>query len=215
MIAAGLASDFTGWLDRVSSHWWFLAVILLIALADSVIPVVPSETCVIIGGVAAGTGHYPIWAVIPVAAVGAALGDNLAYQLGHSAGPWFERRAARKEKTRVRLEWTKRQIVERGGLLLVTARFIPGGRTILTLSCGITKQPRRWFVRWVALAALLWATYGSLLGFVGGRAFKDNHTKAFVVAFGAALGATAVIEAVRWVRHRGDRARQPEHVVDR
>ena len=209
MIAAGLLGDLSSWLDRVSGHWWFLAVILVIALLDSVIPIVPSETCVIIGGVAAGTGHYPLWLVIPAGAVGAAIGDNVAYLLGRRAGPWFERRAARKDSTRARLDWTKRQIVERGGPLLVTARFVPGGRTLLTVSCGITRQPRSWFVRWVALATVLWATYAALLGYVGGRAFQDDHTKAFGVAFVTALAATGVIELVRWMRRRPDRGTNP------
>jgi membrane-associated protein len=213
-LAASTLSDLSGWLDRISSHWWFLAVIVLIALLDSVIPVVPSETCVIIGGVAAGMGHYPLWLVIPAGAIGAFAGDNLAYELGQRAGPWFERRAARKAKTRVRLEWTKRQIVERGGLLLITARFIPGGRTLLTLSCGITNQKRWWFAGWVAVAATLWSTYASLLGFIGGKAFQDNHTKAFVVAFGAAIGMTGLIEGVRWVRHRRDREPVPTRVIE-
>ena len=126
-LAASTLSDLSGWLDRISSHWWFLGVIVLIALLDSVVPIVPSETCVIIGGVAAGMGHYPLWLVIPAGAVGAFAGDNLAYELGHRAGPWFERRAARKAKTRVRLEWTKRQIVERG--TLQTLRCATGRRT--------------------------------------------------------------------------------------
>lgn len=214
IVAASTLSDLSGWLDRISSHWWFLGIVLLIAFLDSVVPIVPSETCVIIGGVAAGMGHYPLWLVIPAGAIGAFLGDNLAYELGHRAGPWFERRAARKAKTRVRLEWTKRQIVERGGPLLITARFIPGGRTLLTLSCGITGQRRAWFAGWVAIAATLWATYASLLGFVGGKTFQDNHTKAFVLAFGAALGVTALIEGVRWVRHRGDREPVPARVIE-
>lgn len=214
MIVAGVVSDLSGWLDRVSGHWWFLVVVLALAFLDSVVPVVPSETAVIIGGVAAGMGHYPLWLVIPLAALGAFLGDNAAYLLGRRAGPWFERRAARKRESRVRLEWTKRQIVERGGLLLVTARFIPGGRTLLTVASGITRQPRVWFVRWVALATVVWASYAALLGYVGGRTFQDDHTKAFLLAFGAALSVTAVIEAVRWARHRGDRAKQPTRVID-
>jgi membrane-associated protein len=213
-VAAGIISELSDRLDELSSNWWFLLVIVLIAFLDSVIPIVPSETCVIIGGVAAGLGNYPLWLVIPAGAIGAFAGDNLAYELGQRAGPFFERRAARKQKTRVRLEWTKRQIVERGGPLLITARFIPGGRTLLTLSCGITGQPRFWFARWVGVAAILWASYAALLGFIGGRAFQDDHTKAFLVAFGAAVGVTVAIEVVRWFRHRGDRQPVPPTIVE-
>ena len=45
MFAAwGVLGDLTGWLKDISGHWWFLAVVLVIALLDSVIPIVPSET---------------------------------------------------------------------------------------------------------------------------------------------------------------------------
>jgi membrane-associated protein len=199
---AGIFTDVVQWLDDVSSNWWFLGIIFVIAVLDSVIPIVPSETCVIIGGIAAGQGYYPLVFVIAAAALGAFIGDNTAYILGRRAGPWFERRAARKEKTAARLAGAKEQIRIRGGMLLVTARFIPGGRTVLTLSCGITRQPRGWFVGWIAIAALVWATFASLLGFIGGATFKDDHTAAFAVAFSTAITITVTIEVVRHLLHR-------------
>ena len=128
-------------------------MIFAIAFLDSVIPIVPSETCVIIGGVAASQGqpeHLP--GHRRSRAVGAFLGDNTAYLIGQRASGWFHRRAERKPKFARKMAWAQMQILERGGLLLITARFIPGGRTILTLSCGITRQNHWWFIRWVALA---------------------------------------------------------------
>lgn len=199
---AGIISDFIDHLNDLSGNWWFLIVIFVIAYFDSVIPVVPSETCVIMGGIAASQGEYPLLAVIALGASGAFLGDNTAYLLGAKAGPWFERRAARRPKTRARLDWAQEQIAERGGLLLITARFIPGGRTALTLSSGITRQSRRWFVGWITVAVLIWAIYASLLGYIGGTAAKDNHTAAFMIAFGTALAVNVVIEVVRHVRKR-------------
>ena len=83
--------------------------------------------------------------------------------------------------------------------MLITARFIPGGRTLLTLSCGVTRQPRKWFVGWAVIAAIIWSTYASLLGFIGGKSFADNHTKAFLIAFASAFSVTIVIEVVRLV----------------
>jgi membrane protein DedA with SNARE-associated domain len=200
VLLANVVTDATDWLERVSSHWWFLLVILAIAFFDSIVPIVPSETTVIIGGVAAGSGNQSIVAVIACGAIGAFLGDNAAYVIGATMSSRIERWAAKKPKRQVRLAWASEQIRMRGGLLLVTARFIPGGRTALTVSSGITHQPRLWFVRWIALAATIWAAYAALLGFIGGKAFEDNHTTAFLVAFGAALGITVVIELVRHVR---------------
>ena len=76
-------------------------------------------------------------------------------------------------------------------------------RTALTLTSGITRQPRRWFAGWIAIAALVWASYAALLGAVAKDRFKENHTMAFVAAFGAAVGITLLIELVRHVRGRG------------
>jgi len=72
-------------LRNLSDSPVFYLVIFIIALLDSVFPVVPSETMVIIGGVSAGLGHLNIVLVIVVAAAGAFLGDNMSYEIGLSA----------------------------------------------------------------------------------------------------------------------------------
>jgi membrane-associated protein len=188
-------NDFFAWLEHFSSSPWFYLIIFTIAIADSVIPIVPSETLVIIGGVSAGSGHLSIALVILVAAAGAFIGDR-------EASERILKRYTRNEKSQRRLEMVIHQIERRGGMLLITARFIPGGRTLLTLTCGITRRDHRWFVGWIVAAASIWALYASLLGFIGGKAFQDDHTKAFLVAFGGAVSATALIEVVRFVRKR-------------
>jgi membrane-associated protein len=202
VILAGIVSDVTEELDDLASNWWFIGIILVVSLLDSVIPAVPSETCVIIGGVAAGTGDQELGLVIAAAAVGAFVGDNTAYHLGSRASGRLDRRAARRPKFAAKLRWATQQIEQRGGLLLVTARFVPGGRTILTVSSGATRQPRGWFIRWTVVAALIWATYAALLGYLGGSAFKDDHTKAFLLAFGAALATTVALEIIGSRRRR-------------
>jgi hypothetical protein len=53
----------------------------------------------------------------------------------------------------------------------------------------------------VAIAGLVWASYAAILGFIFGQAFEDDHAIAFWLAFGTALGLTAIIELIRWVRH--------------
>lgn len=199
---ANVLTDASDWLADFSANWYFIAIIFAVAYLDSIVPVVPSETMVIIGGVAAGRGDHLLIVVIAAGAIGAFLGDNTAYALGHRLSGFIQRRADRRPKLQRRLQWADEQIRTRGGPLLITARFIPGGRTALTVTSGITHQPRRWFVGWVGIAVIIWATYAALLGYIGGQAFEDNHTLAFLVAFGAALGMTVVIEAVRHLRVR-------------
>ncbi|MFZ9158863.1 MAG: DedA family protein, partial [Ilumatobacteraceae bacterium] len=113
---------------------------------------------------------------------------------------------AKKESTAKKLKWAADQIEERGGLLLITARFIPGGRTILTLSSGLTKQSQSWFMGWVGVATIIWASYAAILGFAFGERFEDDHTLAFILAFAAALAITVLIEVVRWLHKKRTKA---------
>ena len=204
VLFANAITDLADWLGDFSANWWFLLIIFVIALLDSVIPVVPSETMVIIGGVAAGAGDQSLILVILFGAVGAFIGDHIAFFIGKNLSGWIERKADERPKQKNQLVWAEEQIRVRGGLLLITGRFIPGGRTALTISCGVTRQPRPWFTGWITAAVLIWATYAALLGYVGGRAFEDDHTRAFLVAFGAAITATVMIEVVRhfWTKLR-------------
>ena len=58
------------------------------------------------------------------------------------------------------------------------------------MSCGITHQSRPWFVGWVTIAVIIWATYAAVLGYVFGDNF--DHTTALLLAFGAALAVITV-----------------------
>lgn len=196
-------------LGEWSANWWFLAVIGLIALLDSIVPIVPSETAVILGGVAVSTqiAPYSLWAVIGAAALGAFVGDNMAYSIGRRFAGALQRRADRRPKFAAKLYWAERQIKQRGGILLVTARFIPGGRTLLTLASGATRQSRSWFMAWIAVAVLIWATFSAGLAYLVGKPFRDNHAAAFWVAFGTALAINVAIEVIR---HRRNKRRNVE-----
>ncbi|MFM9138645.1 MAG: DedA family protein [Actinomycetota bacterium] len=194
---ATIITEFFDSLKEFSSSPWFYVIIYVIAVLDSVLPIVPSETLVIIGGVSAGLGDLSIVLVILAAGLGAFTGDNMSYLIGRQASVTVTRRYERTEKGKKRLDTVIHQIHDRGGLLLITARFIPGGRTILTLSCGITRQDRKWYATWIGIAATIWALYASLLGFIGGKTFEENHTLAFIVAFATAVSVTVVIEVVR------------------
>jgi membrane-associated protein len=210
----GVLGDLLQRVEDLSGSSWFYVVIAVVAYLDSMIPIVPSETMVILGGVAAGAGDLWLPAVIGCAMAGAFLGDTTAYLLGRHFGPALERRFFSKPKSQARLDWARHQLAVRGGVLLVTARFIPGGRTVVTFTSGLTRQPFRRFVGFILFAAFVWATYAALLGFIGGKTFADNHAIAFLVAFGCALAVSGVIELVRWLRHRGQDEEPPKGPSD-
>jgi membrane-associated protein len=176
-------------------------VIFGLAALDVIFPAVPSETSVILAGVFAATGDLVLVAVIALAAGGAILGDNVSYWIGRIAGPWVVRRffaGARKK----RIDWAEEQVEERGPYLIVVGRFIPGGRTAITLACGLLEMRWRRFIAFDVLAGLAWASYAALLGYFGGRAFEENPLKGFAIAFVVALAITGGVEVYRWMKKR-------------
>lgn len=193
--------------DYVSGSPWTYGVIFGLAALDVVFPLVPSETSVILAGVLASTGDLILFAVILVAAAGAILGDNIAYWLGRTVGPWVVRRFFVGERKR-RIDWAEKQVQERGGYLILVGRFIPGGRTAVTLACGLLEMRWHRFIRFDIAAGLMWGSYAALLGYFGGKAFEQNPLRGFAVAFAVALAITGGIEVYRWLRKRGVFARR-------
>ena len=195
---------FDQFVQWVSGAWWTYPLIFAVSTIDAFFPVVPSEATVITAGVVAGAGDLSLPLVIACAAAGAIVGDNICYFLGSWLG---ERRAkelfARNEKLRGAFDWASRQVQVRGFYLIVVARFIPGGRTAVTFSCGFTHAMRwRRFIVADVIAGVLWASYAALLGYWGGKRFEDQPWKGLLIAFAIAVGATAVIELARRLRAR-------------
>jgi membrane protein DedA with SNARE-associated domain len=181
---------------------WAYAIVFLLAVLDVFLPIVPSETAVITAGVVAGAGDLSLPIVIVAAAAGAFLGDNGSYLVGRRFGHRATDRFFSKGKGAERLDWAERQLDERGGELIAVGRFIPGGRTVVTLSAGTLHYPWRRFAFFDGIAAIGWALYASLLGYFGGKAFEHEAWKGLLLALGIAFAVTGGIELVRWALRR-------------
>ena len=180
---------------------WTYGIIALFALLDAVLPVVPSEATVITAGVVCSTGHLNL---------------SRPYHRGCRClarrQPRLRHRTAvrragqgpvlRWRQGRQRVAWAERQLGERGNELIVVGRFIPAGRTLITLTAGTLAYPWRRFALFDAVAAVIWALYAGLLGYFGGKAFEDAPWKGLLLAFGLALAVTGGIELFRWLRRR-------------
>ena len=98
------------------------------------------------------------------------------------------------------------QVETRGGYFIIIGRFVPGGRTVVVLACGLLKM--RWvrFMAFDAVAAVIWALQAGLAGYFGGRAFEDNPWLGLLV--GVAIATVLIGSAEGWRRVRAWRARR-------
>ena len=198
-----------GLIDFLTGSDWTYLLLFGICLGDAVLPILPSETAAIVCGIQAARGQLSLPLVLIVAAAGAFAGDNTSYALGRWVGEPVQHRLFSGDTARRRLEWAKGFLSDRGSYVLIVARFVPGGRTATTFTAGLVRLPwARRFVPYVAIAAVLWSSYAVLLGYLGGRTFRDKPFYALLLAFGIAFGITVMIEAFRRFRGDGrDRAR--------
>jgi membrane-associated protein len=194
------------WLtDAVSGGIVGYLVVLAAAAGDVVIPIVPSETILITAGILAAKGTMSIWLVIPAAAAGAVLGDNISYWLGRRFGARIARRVFRSDEGRARLAWAQSAIHRRGIVLVIMGRFIPGGRTASTFAAGTLEMRYARFFAADVCAGLIWAVYAALLGYVGGATFEGSTWKPFASSIGVAVLLGLCIELWRRVQLRRGR----------
>ena len=194
---------FSSIVDAVSGSNWSYLIVFAIAMLDAFFPIVPSEATAIAAGVVAGTGGLSVELCILAAATGAIVGDNVSFGIGHFLGARVERRFFSGEKAQKRLKWAQKTLAERGGYLIVVARFIPGGRTATTFTAGFVETfPWRRFLMFDVLAGAIWGFYTVLLGYFGGRTFEEAPWKGLLLAFAIAVAVTAAVELARYLRHR-------------
>ncbi|HEY3017565.1 MAG TPA: DedA family protein [Gaiellaceae bacterium] len=192
-----------GLIDLLTGSLWTYPILLGICAGDAVFPILPSETAMIVCGLQAARGELSLGWVIAFGAAGAFVGDNTSYAGGRWIGHPLVGRFFSGERSQERLGWAKRFLRQRGSYVLIVARFVPGGRTATTFTSGLVnlRWPTR-FAPYIFVAAILWAVYGALLGYLGGRAFRDQPIYALLLAFGFAGLVAGSAELVRWLRRR-------------
>ena len=190
--------------DYVSGSPATYPVVAGVAAGDAFFPLLPSETVVIAAGTLAASGDLWLWALLPAAAVGAFAGDNVSYALGATLGERATGKVMSGGDARRRLRWAQRMLNEHGALIIIGARFIPGGRTATTFAAGTLRFTWRRFAVYDAVAAALWATYSVMVGYVGGATFRKDTWKALALGFGIALAVAGAFELARRIQaHRG------------
>ena len=195
-------------LEIVSSSPWTYAAIFAVAALDALLPVVPSEATLISAGVLAGAGELEVGLVVAAGAVGALLGDTGAYSAGRLLGPRVDARLSRSEKAVRGRAWAERSLARRGGVLIFGGRFVPGGRTAVTVTAGLVGMRPRRFLIFAGAAGIAWASYAGMLGYAGGRTFADRPLLGLASAFAVAGGVFLAVEAARRGRRRAAQARR-------
>lgn len=180
----------------MASHW-LLLILFVAAAVDAVFPVVPSEGMVITAGMAAAAGHQNLLLVIAVAMVGSVIGESTCYFMGRGSGPALHRWMKRQERRQQMYDRVSGALHARGGLILMTVRYIPGARMVATLTAGATRYSFKKFIVFTFFGVTIAYTYVALLGYLGGDAFAHDQLKGLAFSLGLAATIGLLVETSR------------------
>jgi membrane-associated protein len=153
---------------------------------------------------ASSSVHLSLWQVLIAAPVGALLGAQTGYVIGHRGGPALLARS----RNRKLHEGAERaaELLERYGhaRAVVLARFIPVVRTVLNPLAGALRVPSRTFTLWQAAGGIVWTVGLVLGGYALGSSIPNVDTYLLpIIALIVVVSLIPLVLEVRRSRKRG------------
>ncbi|MFB7250859.1 DedA family protein [Microbacterium sp. NPDC056234] len=181
---------------------WLLLVMFAVAIIDGFFPPIPSETVLVAAAAAAAAGGGAnILLLGAVAALGAMIGDNIAYAIGRGMGTQ-RFRWMRRPRVAAAFDRAGRTLTTNGAGLILGARYIPVGRVAVNMTAGALHYPWRRFLPLSALGGLSWAAYSAGIGLLAGHWLKDQPLLSAVFGVMFALIIGFVIDRIAAYRRR-------------
>ena len=176
-----------------------LAFLFLIVCLESAGVWVPGETALVAAGVLASRGHFSIWAVIALAALGAIVGDNIGYWIGRIYG---RRLFLRFERLQAVLPRGERFFRRHGAKTVFIGRFFSLLRVTAAWLAGISHMPWWRFLGWNAAGGIVWASGVGLVAYYFGRAAADLISEYGLIGGGAVVVLALVVGVLVWLWRR-------------
>ena len=182
-------------------------LLFVIVMSESSGLPVPGETALIAAAALASQGKLKIELVIPLAAAGAIVGDNIGYAIGRKGGRWLLERPGAFARQRAEVLRVGEPFFRRHGPKAVfLGRFVLGLRVWASWLAGATRMRWGTFVLWNALGGIAWASAVGLVAYFLGRS-ASNAIEGFGLYGLAAVAIALVSGLVAHRRHRrGERA---------
>jgi membrane protein DedA with SNARE-associated domain len=191
----------------IFTDYGYIAVFTVLLICGFGLPV-PEDVTLVTGGVIAGLGFANEHYMVVVGMAGVLIGDGLIFALGRVYGErvmrlrWFARVISPK-----RIEQSRQTFTKYGKWVMFVARFLPGLRTPVFFTAGMSHRVsyRKWFFMDGA-AALISVPVWVYLGYYGAKNFDHLFrmvSRGQSLILGALLLGALALGGIWWLRRRG------------
>ncbi|MBI1891020.1 MAG: DedA family protein [Burkholderiales bacterium] len=170
---------------------WVYAVLFAIVFCETglvVLPFLPGDTLLFVGGAFCATGAMNIWLLMALLIIAAVTGNTVNYWIGRAIGQrvftqnfrWLDKAAL--EKTHAFYE-------NHGGKTIILARFIPIVRTFAPFVAGVSDMTFAKFQLFNISGAVFWVVSLVASGYFFGNIpiIRDHLNTIVLIGIGAAV----------------------------
>jgi membrane protein DedA with SNARE-associated domain len=188
------------------TEYGYLALFMALLVCGLGVPV-PEDIALVTGGVIAGLGFGNVHAMVVVGLTGVLAGDGISFILGRIYGDRVIRLPIlRRVLPEARIAQAKSKFSTYGRGVMFIARFLPGLRTPVYFTAGMTRRVT--FTRWLLMdgaAAVLSVPIWVYLGYFGARNFEwlfERVANGQLLLLGVLLTGALVAGGLWWRRSK-------------
>ncbi|MGV3614055.1 MAG: DedA family protein [Fimbriimonas sp.] len=162
--------------DAVSSTGYF--GIALLMFIENLIPPIPSEMIVPLGGYLASQGKLSLPLVIVAGTAGSVAGQAFLYFLARKLGEervrdWVDRHGRWVAISGDEVDRATKWFHDRGGWAVMLGRLVPGVRSLISVPAGLGKMALPAFLAYTTVGTAVWTAALAFLGLWLGSRFQE------------------------------------------
>lgn len=155
----------------------YLGIFLLMTL-ENVVPPIPSEVIMGLGGIAVARGQMELVPLLLWGTAGTTAGNVFWYVIGRRVGYARFRPLVERHGRWLTMEWSDVERVQHffhhhGGWVIFVFRFMPTFRTMISLPAGMAAMPLWRFLVMTFLGSIIWNAVLAGAGFYLGSRFSE------------------------------------------
>lgn len=182
----------------------YFGIFLLMAL-ENIVPPIPSEVIMGLGGMAVARSHMALVPLILWGTAGTTVGNLFWYEIGRRMGVARFRPFVERHQRWLTMDWDDVVRLDRffhkhGHWVIFVFRFLPTFRTVISLPAGMAKMPLWKFLLFTFVGSAIWNTMLAAAGLLLGSHFDqlDRYVGPFAVATTVLIVLAYVYRVVTW-----------------